>query len=100
MSFISFSADPNYMDPSHNDPSRTWDGILQDIEAQAKSPGKAKASALKAQVEKLMEEAEAGSAPSDVLDRLDGLLMILAEAVRDACTNEKCPHYGKKCKMR
>jgi hypothetical protein len=89
------------MDPSHNDLSRSWDGLLQDLEAQAKSPpGKAKASALKAQVEKLMEEAEAVSAPSDVVDRLDGLLMTLTEAVRDACTNEKCPHYGKKCKMR
>ena len=88
------------MDPSHNDLSRSWDGLLQDLEAQAKSPGKAKAFALKVQVEKLMEEAEAVSAPSDVVDRLDGLLMTLTEAVRDACTNEKCPHYGKKCKMR
>jgi methyl coenzyme M reductase subunit C-like uncharacterized protein (methanogenesis marker protein 7) len=88
------------MNPPHNDLSRCWDGLLQDLEAQAKSPGKAKASALKAQVETLMEEADAVSAPSDVVDRLDGLLVALTEAVRDACTNEKCPHYGKKCKMR
>ena len=100
MIFIYIPVGLCYMNPSHNVLSRRWDDLLQDLEAQAKSPGKAKASALKAQVEKLMEESEAVSAPPDVVDRLDGLLMTLTEAVRDACTNEKCPHYGKKCKMR
>ena len=62
MIFIYIPAGLCYMGPSHNDLSRRWDGLLQDLEAQAKSPGKAKASALKAQVETLMEEAEAVSA--------------------------------------
>ena len=44
--------------------------------------------------------AEAAHANSDLLDRLDMLLVNLTEASRDVCTNTRCPHYGKKCKMR
>lgn len=55
---------------------------------------------LKAIVEKVLAEAEAVRADPEILDRLDDLLILLTESSRDVCTNTKCPHYSKNCRMR
>jgi hypothetical protein len=52
-------------------------------------------------VEKALSEAEAASADASLIDRLDMMQMVLTEAAKEnVCTNTKCPHYNKKCKMR
>ncbi len=47
-----------------------------------------------------MAEAEGLRAGHEIIDRLDDLLVLLTERARDVCANTKCPHYGKKCRMR
>lgn len=74
--------------------------MVRELEAQARSAKGEKARALKETVERALARAEAASASPELIDRLDGLLMILTEASRDGCTNTKCPHYNKKCRMR
>jgi len=59
-----------------------------------------KARALKEEVAKSLDRAEAAHAGAELIDRLDDLLLTLTEASRDVCTNTRCPHYNKKCKMR
>jgi hypothetical protein len=59
-----------------------------------------KARALKEKVAETMAMAEAAHSGAELIDRLDLLLLSLTEASRDVCTNTRCPHYGKKCKMR
>ncbi len=77
------------------------ENMVRELEAQARSVKGEKARKLKVEVEKALEEAESSSyASPDLIDRLDGLLMVLTEASRDVCTNTKCPHYNKKCRMR
>ena len=52
-------------------------------------------------VAKALLEAEAASADASLIDRLDMMQMVLTQAAKEnVCTNEKCPHYNKKCKMR
>jgi len=72
----------------------------QELESQAGSLKGESARVLKDIVEKALAEAESRRASSEIIDRLDGLLVVLTEASRDVCTNTKCPHYNKKCKMR
>jgi hypothetical protein len=56
---------------------------------------------LKEQVEEAMREAERSMASSELISRLDSLMIYLAELAREnVCTNIKCPHYNKKCRMR
>ncbi len=74
--------------------------LTQDLESQAGSLKGESARVLKDIVEKALAEAESRRANSEIIDRLDGLLVVLTEASRDVCTNTKCPHYNKKCKMR
>jgi len=83
-----------------NDASN-WEGIVSNLEAQASTvrAGQA-AKELKVRVEDAMSNAEKDASAAEVLDRLDSLLIVLAEASRDVCTNTRCPHYNKKCKMR
>ena len=79
-----------------------WDETVSNLESEAKLLGnhKDEAKALKSRVEEAISIAES-SAEEDILNRLDLLLISLTEASREsACTNTKCPHYGKKCKMR
>jgi hypothetical protein len=46
-------------------------------------------------------EAEAASSDASLIDRLDMMQMVLTQAAKEnVCTNAKCPHYNKKCKMR
>jgi hypothetical protein len=59
-----------------------------------------KARALKEKVAETMAVAEAAQSGAELIDRLDVLLLSLTEASRDVCTNTRCPHYNKKCKMR
>jgi len=50
---------------------------------------------------KVLSEEEAASADASLIDRLDMMQMVLTEASKEnVCTNTKCPHYNKKCKMR
>ena len=52
-------------------------------------------------VARALSEAEAESADASLIDRLDMMQMVLTEAAKEnVCTNTKCPHYNKKCKMR
>jgi hypothetical protein len=80
----------------------SWDDIVEELESEAKLVGNHKdlARTLKSRVEDAISRADS-SAGDDILNRLDLLLISLTEASREsACTNAKCPHYGKKCKMR
>ena len=76
------------------------EAMVRELEAQARSAMGEKARKLKESVETALTEAESSHANSDLIDRLDGLLLVLTEASRDVCTNTKCPHYNKKCRMR
>ena len=52
-------------------------------------------------VAKALFEAEAASSDASLIDRLDMMQMVLTEAAKEnVCTNTKCQHYNKKCKMR
>jgi hypothetical protein len=53
-------------------------------------------------VEEALSLAESDiAADPQILSRLDHLLIVLTEAAREnVCTNTKCPHYSKKCRMR
>jgi hypothetical protein len=52
-------------------------------------------------VSKALSETEAEPADALLIDRLDMMQMVLTEAAKEnVCTNAKCPHYNKKCKMR
>jgi len=56
---------------------------------------------LKNKVEKALHHAESALANGDAVNRLDMMLMVLTEKAKEnVCTNQKCPHYNKKCKMR
>ena len=73
---------------------------IRDLEERASYIKGEKAKVLKEEVEVAMARAEAAGLGSELIDRLDLLLLNLIEASRDVCTNTRCPHYGKKCKMR
>jgi len=73
---------------------------VRDLEDQAAYLKGEKARILKEKAESALARAEADHASADLLDRLDMLLVNLTEASRDVCANTRCPHYGKKCKMR
>jgi endonuclease/exonuclease/phosphatase (EEP) superfamily protein YafD len=52
-------------------------------------------------VAKALSLAEAASADASLIDRLDMMQMVLTQVSKEnVCTNAKCPHYNKKCKMR
>lgn len=76
------------------------EAIVRELEAKAVSLKGEKARALKHLVENALAEAESEGIDLDIVERLDGLQVALTEASRDICTNTKCPHYNKKCKMR
>ena len=74
--------------------------VIQDLEHRASYIKGEKARILKEEAEAAMARAEAAGLVPELIDRLDLLLLNLTEASRDVCTNTRCPHYGKKCKMR
>jgi hypothetical protein len=59
------------------------------------------ARALLEKVVEILSLAESESAAPWIIDRLDVMQIALTETVKEnVCTNTKCPHYNKKCKMR
>ena len=76
------------------------DREIRDLEGRASYIKGEKAKVLKEEAEVAMARAEAAGLGPELIDRLDILLLNLTEASRDVCTNTRCPHYGKKCKMR
>ena len=79
-----------------------WEKLAGELESQARTVRAGEgARLLKDIVEEAMSMAENGCAPPDIIDRLDLLLIHLTEKSREnVCTNTKCPHYNKKCRMR
>ena len=73
---------------------------VRELEDRASYLKGEKARPLKEEVAESLARAEADHAGADLIDRLDVLLLSLTEASRDVCTNTRCPHYNKKCKMR
>jgi len=73
---------------------------ISDLEERAAYLKGEKARALTEEVASALARAEAACVSSDLIDRLDILLLSVTEAGRDVCTNTRCPHYNKKCKMR
>ena len=60
-----------------------------------------RAQELKNRVEEVLQHAESVSSDVEAVNRLDMMLMVLTEKAKEnVCTNQKCPHYNKKCKMR
>jgi len=80
-----------------------WKALLEALEGEAASlhGERMRTMELKQKVEQALSAAEGISANSEVVNRLDLMLMMLTEAVKEnVCNNTKCPHYSKKCKMR
>ncbi|HNX40461.1 MAG TPA: hypothetical protein PKK11_07730 [Methanothrix sp.] len=73
---------------------------IRDLEERAAYLKGEKARALREEVASALSRAEADLANPDLIDRLDALLINVTQAGRDVCTNTRCPHYNKKCKMR
>lgn len=75
-----------------------WLEVINELEKMARSSeSSVTAHALLHRVEALAGREDV---PPELEGRLDMLLVEWTEASRDACTNTKCPHYGKRCKMR
>lgn len=79
--------------------------LAEELEAEARSlkGERMRAMELKGRVEKALSMAESANSSADprTLSRLDHLLIVLTDAAKEnVCTNTKCPHYSKKCKMR
>jgi len=78
--------------------------VVEELESSARSLDGEKMTAqeLKRRSEEAMKEAESRPVEfATLIDRLDYLLIVLTERAKDnVCTNYKCPHYGRKCKMR
>ena len=79
-----------------------WEVLTKDLESRARAVRASEsAKTLKQEVEEAIAEVEPDRAPPDIINRLDQLLLTLTEASRDnVCTNTKCPHYNKRCRMR
>ncbi len=80
-----------------------WNDILADFEKEFASARKEKMHAAKMlrEVGLYLAQAERTDAGADVIDRLDLMNMALTQAAKEnVCSNTKCPHYNKKCKMR
>jgi len=83
------------------EPVDVWD--LSKLEAEFAKSRKDKMLAhdMQQKVVRALSHAEAASADPSLIDRLDMMQMVLTEAAKEnVCTNTKCPHYNKKCKMR
>jgi hypothetical protein len=82
----------------------SWRAVADELEAEARGiqGERMRALELKGKVEKALTLAESDSrADPQATSRLDHLLLVLTEAAKEnVCTNTKCPHYSKKCKMR
>lgn len=73
--------------------------LVERLEAEAASlkGDRTRALDLLRRTEQALEEAE----DCCVIDRLELLLMGLMEATKEnICTNTRCPHYSRRCRMR
>ena len=79
-----------------------WEKLVAELESLALDVRTSEsAKALKSRVQEAMTEADGNSAPCSIIDRLDLLMLTLTESSREnVCTNTRCPHYDKKCRMR
>ncbi|VVB68799.1 Uncharacterised protein [uncultured archaeon] len=80
-----------------------WKELLQKLVAEASvlRGERMQAQVLKQTVAHALQQAESESADAKIVGRLDLLLMELTEVTKEnVCTNTKCPHYSKRCKMR
>jgi hypothetical protein len=73
---------------------------VRELEERAAYLKGEKARGLQEEVASALARSEAAHAGAELIDRLDALLLTVTEASRDVCTNTRCPHYNKKCKMR
>ena len=78
-----------------------WDLAKLEAEFAVSRKEKMLAHNMLQKVAKALFAAEAASADASLIDRLDMMQMVLTEAAKEnVCTNTKCQHYNKKCKMR
>ena len=79
-----------------------WEKLVAELESLALAARTSEsAKALKSRVQEAMTKADGNSAPCGIIDRLDMLMLTLTELSREnVCTNTRCPHYDKKCRMR
>jgi L-lactate utilization protein LutC len=79
-----------------------WEKLVAELESLALAARTSEsAKAIKSRAQEAITEAESNSAPSEIINRLDLLMLTLTESSREnVCTNTRCPHYDKKCKMR
>jgi hypothetical protein len=79
-----------------------WEKLVAELEFQARDVRTSEgARILKSRVQEALASAEGNSAPSGIIDSLDLLMLVLTESSREnVCTNTRCPHYDKKCRMR
>lgn len=82
--------------------SLEWEKLVSELESQALAIRTSEgAKTLKSKVQEAMIEAESNSATKGIIDRLDLLTLMLTESSKEnVSTNDKCPHYDKKCRMR
>jgi len=81
----------------------TWHKFVSDLEREAGSlhGDWMRTVALRDRVGEIVAGPEFRDLSPDLQERLDGLLVELTAQTREnVCTNEKCPHYNKSCKMR
>lgn len=81
----------------------SWDELVMQLEQEAATlrGERMRIIDLKQRVVQALQEAESSSIDAEIIDHLDLMLMILTEAAKEnVCTNTKCPHYSKKCRMK
>jgi hypothetical protein len=83
---------------------QSYRAVADELEAEVRAVRgqRMRAMELKERAEEALSRAESDiAADPQIISRLDHFLMILTEAAKEnVCTNTKCPHYSKKCKMR
>ncbi len=80
-----------------------WHDLVMQLEAETTELNgeRMQARHLKEKVEEALSKAESLFLDQEIVNRLDTLLIRLTEASKEnVCTNTKCPHHNKKCKMR
>jgi hypothetical protein len=83
------------------DPVDEWDLAKLESEFAKSRKERMLAHDMLQKVVRALSQAEAASADPLLIDRLDMMQIVLTEAAKEnVCTNTKCPHYNKKCKMR
>ena len=80
-----------------------WDNLTFDLEREARElhGDWMQTVALRDRVKEIVTGTKFHDISPELQERLDSLLVELTAATREnVCTNTRCPHYHKKCKMR